>query len=95
MGERRDTFMDAIKDIVGEHKPSEEQIKVTSTAEEFYMKLRDGKVNTMVTKTMAMYIRSVLPELSMQQASELNNTVHTLIMTVLSYLVEDGLIKEE
>lgn len=95
MSERRNTFIDAIKDVVGEHKPSEEQIRVTDVAEKFYMNLRGGKVSMMVTKTMVMYIHSVLPELSIGQASELNCTVHTLIETVLSYLVEDGLIKGE
>jgi len=95
MSKEHDTFMDAIESVVGECKPSKEQVRVTSVAEKFYKKLRDGKVSMMVTKTMVMYIHSVLPELSLRQAADLNNTVHTLIKTVLSYLVEDGLIKED
>jgi len=89
------TFVDLIKDRVGEHAPTEKELKVGQMAEDFYINLRGGDTHKCVTKTMAMYTAKVLPELSMEKAMELCQTVHTLIATVLTYLVEDGIIKEE
>lgn len=95
MSEERKAFIEALKKAVGDKTPTAEQERVTDAAQNFYFGMEDGKIVSHVTKTMVVYARAVLPELSTAQVRELTYTVHTIITTVLSYLVEAGLIKEE
>ena len=94
MSKERGAYIDAIRKFVGKDGHTKEDVRLTNTAKKFYVNLRAGDIHKCVTKAMAVYIRTVLPELSMQQAMELTHTVHTLVQTVLTFLVEDGLIKE-
>ena len=99
MSEGKDAFIEVLKGLVNSKAPTAEQIeeakRVTDIAQNYYMNMRDGKIADHVTTTVILFAREVLPELSMTQVKELNHAVHTTIGTVLSYLVEDGLIKEE
>lgn len=95
MTEGRDAFLKALKDKVGNNTPTEEQVRVTDIAKNYYVSIKGGEVVKHVTTTMLMYLHSVLPDLSAAEVKELIYTVHTIIETVLTYLVEDGLIKEE
>jgi hypothetical protein len=94
MNDERKTLADAIKGVIGDKEPTKEMIALTDRTEKFYNQFHDGKVCDCVTKTMVLYTRTILPELSMRQAIELTATVHTMIKTVLSYFVEDGIIGE-
>ena len=95
MSEERDAFLKALKDKVGNRTPTEEQVRVADIAQNYYRDMKGGKIVKHVTLTMLMYIHSALPDLSATEVKELVYTVHTLIETVLTYLVEDGTIKEE
>lgn len=95
MGEGRKKFVNILEKRLAGHEPTQEQIMVTDTAQKFYINLCEGKVHKCVTHTMSLYIRNILPELSEERAKDLTLCVHTMIETVLTYLVEDGLIKEE
>ncbi len=94
MSEEKDAFIEEIKARVT-YMPTEEDIRVGNIAEAFYENLRSGVIKKHVVQTIALYTRSVLPELSAAQTAELAEFMHTIIETVLTYLVEDGLIKEE
>lgn len=94
MSKEREAYIDAIRKFTSGNA-TEEDVKVTDASEKYYTNLRGGDIHKCVTKVMAIYTRTVLPELSVQQAMELSHTVHSLIQTVLTFLVEDGLIKEE
>ena len=94
MSKEKDAFVEDLKKRIG-YDPTEETEQVTNVADKFYKNLRGGMIVKHVTATMIYYTQHVLPELSMQQTAELTATVHSIIGTVLTYLVEDGLIKEE
>lgn len=95
MGEGREKFVDILEKRLAGLEPTQEQIAVTDAARKFYINLNEGKVHKCVSHTMLLYIHNILPELSEEQAKDLTICVHTLVETVLTYLVEDGLIKEE
>ena len=95
MSKEREAYIDAMRELAREGGPTEEDVKVVNTTEKFYINLRNGIVYKCVTKAMKLYTQNVLPELSTQQVIELTHNVHSLIQTVLTFLVEDGLIKEE
>ena len=94
MSKEKDAFIEDLKEQIG-YNPTEETKQVTDVAEKFYRNLRNGKIVKHLTTTLVLYTQQVLPELSMQQVMELTATVHSIMETVLTYLVEDGLIKEE
>ena len=94
MSKEKDAFIDDIAKRVN-RMPTEEDFHKGEIAEAFYENLRGGDIKGHVTQTVALYTRSVLPKLSVTQVVELSQFMHTIIETVLTYLVEDGLIKEE
>ena len=95
MSEGRKAFIDAITKLKGEGEATEEDVRVCNIVEKLYTNLNGGDVYKCVTEAMVLYIRNVLPELSEQQGIELTHNVHSLIQTVLTFLVEDGRLKEE
>lgn len=94
MSEERDAFIENLAKQIG-YNPTEKMAQQGEAAAKYYRSLRGGDVAKHVTQTVALYTKAVLPKLSLIQALELAGTVHTIIETVLTYLVEDGLIKEE
>ena len=94
MSEKKDAFIEGLKKSIG-YSPTKEEMHKGDIAGAFYENLRGGNVKRHTTATIALYTRSVLPELSIMQAMELAAFMHNIIETVLTYLVEDGLIKEE
>ena len=94
MSKEKDAFIEDLAKRV-KYMPTEEEIRTGNIAGAFYENLRGGDIERHVTQTVALYTRSVLPELSVAQVAELAGLMHTIIETVLTYLVEDGLIKEE
>jgi hypothetical protein len=94
MSKEKDAFIKDLKERI-EYNPKEEDARKCEAAEKYYKSLRGGNIRRHVTTTMALYTSQVLPELSLEQVIELTDMVHNTIQTVLTYLVEDGLIKEE
>ena len=94
MSEKKDAFIENLKKRIG-YTPKEEDFRKGEIAGAFYENLRGGNIKRHTTTTIALYTRSVLPELSIMQAMELSQFMHNIIETVLVYLVEDGLIKED
>lgn len=94
MSDERNAFLKSMEKRI-DYNPTDEDIKLADTAEALYNNLHDGTVKHDLAQTLAPYIHQVLPELSIVQSVELIMTVHTLVITVLCYLIEDGLIKED
>ena len=94
MSEKKDAFIASLKEQIG-YNPKMEDVYKGEIARRFYANLRGGNIKKHTTTTLGLYIQQVLPELSCQQVSELIATVHVIIETILTYLVEDGLIKED
>ena len=96
MSKEKDAFIKVLEKLTSNvpAEKAEEAERVTNIAETYYANLCGGAVARHVTTTVSLYVREVLPELSLQQAIELTAVVHNIIQTVLTYLVEDGTIKE-
>jgi len=94
MSKEKDMFIEGLKKRIS-YNPTEDDTRKCDIAAVFYNNLRGGSVKRHVTTTMALYMRNVLPELSIEQAMELCEFLHNTIETVFTYLVEDGLIKED
>lgn len=89
------TFEKALEELRVEREPSEVEPEFVAKTESLYNNLHSGAIRECVTYSVKLFAHSCLPELTPAQALELHVFVHTMIETTLSYLIEDGLIKEE